>query len=278
MGRFSGKVALVTGSTQGLGEAVAERFVEEGLEGLMVTGRNPARGEAVAARLADAGCRTVFVPADLARPAAASDLIARTDQEFGRLDILVNAAGDSHRGTIEDTDIELFDHLMAVNVRAPFMLMQGAIRVMRREGIEGSIVNIASVASHGGPPYLTAYSTTKGALVVLTRNVAHSVAWDRIRVNALNIGWMDSPAEHGIRERFHGGNPAWLEEAEASQPFGRLLKTPEVARAVAFLASGDSGMMTGAVVEWDQTVLGAGDSVFPGPELGRWPPDSESGP
>ena len=262
MGRFTGKVALVTGSTQGLGEAIAERFVEEGLEGLVVTGRNTERGEAVSARLANGGCRTVFVAADLAAPEAGSDLIDAIDREFARLDILVNAAGDSHRGTIEDTSIDLFDHLMAVNVRAPFMLMQGAIRMMRREGIEGSIVNIASVASHGGPPYLTVYSTTKGALVVLTRNVANSVAWDRIRVNALNIGWMDSPAEHAIRKRFHGDNPAWLEEAEASQPFGRLLQTPEVAGAVAFLASDDSGMMTGAAVDFNQVVVGAG----PGPD------------
>ena len=256
MGRFSGKVALVTGSTQGLGEGVAERFVEEGLAGLVVTGRNSERGDAVASRLADGGCRTVFIPADLAEPEGPAGLIEATDRNFGRLDILVNAAGDSHRGTIEDTGIELFDHLMAVNVRAPFMLMQGAIRIMRRVGIEGSIINIASVASHGGPPYLTAYATSKGALVVLTRNVAHSVAWDRIRVNALSIGWMDSPAEHMIRERFHGGDPQWLEKAEESQPFGRLLKTHEVAKAVAFLASDDSGMMTGAAVDFNQIVVG----------------------
>ena len=267
MGRFTGKVALVTGSTQGLGEAVAERLVEEGLEGLVVTGRNAERGEAVAARLGSGGCRAVFVAADLAQPEAPSDLIEATDREFGRLDVLVNAAGDSHRGTIEDTGIELFDHLMAVNVRAPFMLMQGAIRVMRREGVEGAIVNIASIASYGGPPYLTAYSTTKGALVVLTRNVAHSVAWDRIRVNALNIGWMDSPAEHVIRERFHGGDPAWLQKAEDSQPFGRLLKTPEVARAVAFLASDDSGMMTGAAVDFNQIVVGTEPGPAPRPDV-----------
>lgn len=260
MGRFSGKVALVTGSTQGLGEAVAERLVGEGLEGLVVTGRNAERGEAVAARL-NGECRTLFVAADLGEPDAPAGLVDATDRAFGRLDVLVNAAGDSHRGTIEDTSIELFDHLMAVNVRAPFMLMQGAIHVMRREGIEGTIVNIASAASHGGPPYLAAYSTTKGALVILTRNVAHSVAWDRIRVNALNIGWMDSPAEHVIRERFHGGDPEWLEKAEASQPFGRLLKTPEVARAVAFLASDDSGMMTGAAVDFNQIVVGTEPGV-----------------
>ena len=260
MGRFSGKVALVTGSTQGLGEAVAERLVGEGLAGLVVTGRNKPRGKSVAARL-NGDCRTVFVPADLGRTGAPARLIEKTDRTFGRLDVLVNAAGDSHRGTIEDTSVELFDHLMAVNVRAPFMLMQGAIRVMRREGIEGAIINIASIASHGGPPYLAAYSTTKGALVTLTRNVAHSVAWDRIRVNALNIGWMDSPAEHVIRERFHGGDPDWLGKAEASQPFGRLLRTPEVARAVAFLASDDSGIMTGAAVDFNQIVVG----TEPGP-------------
>lgn len=255
MKRFSGKVAVVTGSTQGLGEAIAERLVEEGLEGLVVTGRNQDRGRAVADRL-NGDCRTMFVAADLAAPEGPAEIITQTDRTFGRLDVLVNAAGDSHRGTLDDTGIDLFDHLMAVNVRAPFFLMQGAIRIMRREGAAGAIVNIASVASHGGPPYLTIYSTTKGALVTLTRNVANSVLWDRIRVNALNIGWMDSPGEHSIRTRFHGGDPLWLEKAEASQPFGRLLKTTEVAKAVAFLASDESGMMTGAAVDFNQMVIG----------------------
>lgn len=256
MGRFGGKVALVTGSTQGLGEAIAIRLVDEGLSGLVVTGRNQERGAEVAARLTGAGCRTVFVAADLGDPGAVRNLMDATDREFGRIDVLVNAAGDSHRGTVEDTTVELFDHLMAVNVRAPFLLMQGAIRIMRREGIEGSIVNIASVAAHGGPPYLTIYATTKGALVTLTKNVANSLLWDRIRVNAMNIGWMDSPGEHTIRTRFHGGDERWLEKAEAGQPFGRLLKTPEVAKAVAFLASDDSGMMTGAAVDFNQMVVG----------------------
>ena len=256
MGRFAGKVALVTGSTQGLGEAIADRFVGEGLGGLVVTGRNSERGEAVAERLTAAGCETIFVGADLAEADATSALIDETDRVFGRLDVLVNAAGDTGRGTIEDTSMELFDYMMAVNVRAPFLLIQGAVRIMRREGIEGSIVNIASVASRGGPPHLTAYSTSKGALVTLTRNVAHAVAWDRIRVNVLNIGWMDSPAEHSVRLGFHGDDESWLARAEADQPFGRLLKTPEVAKAVAFLASDDSGIMTGSAVNFNQLVVG----------------------
>ncbi|MYH56003.1 MAG: SDR family oxidoreductase [Acidimicrobiia bacterium] len=256
MGRFDGKVALVTGSTQGLGEAISDRLVAEGLSGLVVTGRNTERGAAVAQRLNDRGCRTVFEPADLGVPAAAGNLIEVTDREFGKIDILVNSAGDSHRGTLEDTSVDLFNHLVAVNLRAPFLLMQGAIAMMRREGIEGSILNIASVASHGGPPYLTVYATTKGALVTLTKNVANSVLWDRIRVNALNIGWMDSPGEHSIRTRFHGGDEDWLPKAEASQPFGRLLKLPEVARAVSFLVSEESGMMTGSAVDFNQMVIG----------------------
>ncbi len=256
MTRFSGKIALVTGSTQGLGEAIAERLVSEGLEGLVITGRNLERGRVVAERLATTGCEVMFEPADLGDSEAVINLIEQTDRRFGRIDVLINAAGDSHRGTVDDTDIALFDHLMAVNVRAPFLLMQRSIRMMRREGIEGTIVNIASVASHGGPPYLTIYSTTKGALVTLTKNVANSVLWDRIRVNALNIGWMDSPGEHVIRKRFHGGDERWLELAESSQPFGRLLKTDEVARAVAFLASSESGMMTGAAVDFNQMVIG----------------------
>ncbi len=266
MGRFGGKVALVTGSTQGLGEAIAVRLVDEGLAGLVVTGRNEERGAAVAARLNGAGCRTVFAAADLADPAEVGNLIDMTDREFGRIDVLVNAAGDTQRGTVEDTTVELFDHLMAVNLRAPFLLMQGAIRLMRREGIEGSIVNIASVAAHGGGPYLTIYSTTKGALVTLTKNVANSVLWDRIRVNVLNIGWTDTPGEHAVRTSFHGDDQRWLEKAEADQPFGRLLKTAEVARAVAFLASDESGMMTGAAVDFGQIVVGCTAVQHPPPD------------
>lgn len=266
MGRFDGKVALVTGSTQGLGEAIADRLVDEGLSGLVVTGRNEERGARVAGRLNDAGCRTVFAVADLADPGSVGDLIDVTDREFGRIDVLVNAAGDTQRGTIDDTPVGLFDHLMAVNVRAPFLLMQGAIRIMRREGIEGSIVNIASVAAHGGPPYLTVYATTKGALVTLTKNVANSVLWDRIRVNVMNIGWTDTPGEHAVRTSFHGQDERWLEKAEASLPFGRLLKTPEVARAVAFLASDESGMMTGAAVDFNQVVVGCIAVQHPPPD------------
>jgi NAD(P)-dependent dehydrogenase (short-subunit alcohol dehydrogenase family) len=261
--RFAGKVALVTGSTQGIGEAVARRFATEGAEGIVVCGRNVERGENVKDALADLGTESLFVPVELADADSCRALVESADQGFGRIDVLVNAAGLSTRGTIVDTTVELWDTLMAVNARAPFLLMQGAIRIMRREHIAGSIVNVGSVASYGSMPYLTPYSTSKGALMSLTRNVAYSVMWDRIRVNLINPGWIDTPGEDVIQRRFHSGGRDWLEDAEASKPFGRLIKPDELAAAIAFLASDESGLMTGAVIEFDQSVRGAGHQATP---------------
>lgn len=260
MSRFAGKVALVTGSTQGLGEAIARRLVSEGAAGIVVTGRDPDRGTAVAAALDELGTRSVFVRAHLERNEDVERLIAETDDAFGRIDVLVNAAALTSRGTILDTDLELWDAMMNVNLRAPFFLTQAAIRIMRRETIEGSIVNIGSVAGYGAQPFLAPYSISKGALVPFTKNVAFAMARDRIRINTLMIGWMDTPGEDAIQKRFHDASDDWLDQAEAAMPFGRLLKVDEVAKAVAFLASDDSGMMTGAIIDFDQSVVGAGDA------------------
>ena len=115
--------------------------------------------------------------------------------------------------------------------------MQDAIELMQRDGIAGSIVNISSVAAYGSVPMLSPYAVSKAALNVLTKNVAYSVMRTRIRVNTLALGWMDTPGEETIQRRYHTDDPNWLEKAEAGQPFGRLLKPDEVARAIAFLAS-----------------------------------------
>jgi len=264
-GRFAEKVALVTGSTQGVGEAVARRLASEGARGLAVCGRDPRRGEAVARELSDLGTEALFIAVELSEPESCMALIEATDQRFGRVDTLVNAAGLSTRGTIVDTTVELWDLLMAVNARAPFLLMQGVIRMMRREGIAGTIVNVGSVASYGSVPYLTPYAAAKGALMSLSRNVAYAVMWDRIRVNHINPGWMDTPGEDVIQRRFHSEGKDWLDEAEAEMPFGRLIKPDELAAAIAFLASDESGLMTGAVIEFDQSVRGAGRQATPAP-------------
>jgi NAD(P)-dependent dehydrogenase (short-subunit alcohol dehydrogenase family) len=254
--RVNNAIAVVTGGTQGLGEAIARLLAERGAAGIVICGRNGERGAAVARDITAQGCRTEFVAADLASVDETRRVVARADDAFGRVDILVNAAGLTDRGTIFDTSPELFDRIFAVNVRAPFFLMQEAARIMRRERIAGAMVNILSMSAHGGQPFISAYCGSKGALATLTKNVAFSLMPYRIRVNGLNIGWMNTPGEDRIMRVYHGAEDGWLEEAAAQQPFGRLLDPAEVARAVAFLASAEAGLMTGSIIDFDQSVLG----------------------
>ncbi len=257
---LEGKVAVVTGSTQGLGEAIAHLFAERGIAGLVITGRNAERGAKVKAALEARRVKVIFVAADLAHMKDTRKVVAETDKAFGRVDILVNSAGITDRGTIWDTGPELFDQMFAINVRAPFFLMQDALKVMKREKIEGSIVNIISMSAHGGQSFITAYCSSKGALVTLTKNVAFSVLNHRIRVNGLTIGHMDTPGEDRIMKTYHGAEEGWIENAKKQKPFGRLLDAGEVARAVAYLSSAESGMMTGSIIDFDQQVAGTGDS------------------
>lgn len=261
MGRLDGKIAVITGGTQGLGAAIARLFAERGAAGLTICGRSAAKGAAQAAGIeAATGVPVVYVPADLARVEDCRAVAAAADRRFGRIDVLVNAAGITDRGTILDTDPDLFDRMFAVNVRAPFFLMQEAITVMRRERIEGAIVNISSMSAMGGQPFLAAYCASKGALDTLTRNTAYALLRNRIRVNGLNIGWMASEGEDRIQREFHGAPADWLDKAAATQPNGRLIDPAEVARAVAYLASAESGLMTGATINFDQSIWGAYDS------------------
>ncbi|OYR22023.1 SDR family oxidoreductase [Brucella thiophenivorans] len=264
-GQFKGKVAVITGGTQGLGAATARLFAERGGLGIVICGRSVEKGETQVDALEKLGTKAVFVQADLEKVEDCRKVIAEADQSFGRIDVLVNAAGLTDRGDILNTSPELFDRLFAVNTRAPFFLIQEAVKLFRRDKIEGAIVNISSMSSMGGQPFIAAYCASKGALDTLTRNVAYSVLRNRIRVNSLNIGWMASDGEDRIQREFHGAPANWLDEAVKNQPFGRLIDPAEVARAIAFLASEESGLMTGAIVNFDQSIWGAYDAS-PHPE------------
>lgn len=263
---MDGKVAVITGSTQGLGEAIAHMFVDRGCSGIVVTGRNAERGARVKAALEAKGAKAVFVQADLTKLADVRKIIKGCDAAFGRVDALVNAAAITDRGSIWDTTEERYDEIMDANVKAPFFLMQDALQLMKKSGARGTIVNILSVSGHGGQSFITAYCTSKGALAILTRNVAASVLKSRIRVNGLNIGWMDTPGEDRIMKTYHGAEDGWLKKAETARPVGRLLKPSEVARTVAYLSSEESGLMTGSIIDFDQQVQGAGDSIMDTPE------------
>lgn len=257
--RYRGKVAAVTGGTSGVGEAVARALAAEGAAGLTIAGRNVARGERIAAELTDAGCPTRFLAVDLARVEDARAVVRRTVEWYGRIDGLANCAATTERSTLDSTTPELFDRVMAVNVRAPLLTMQEAVRDMRRRGEPGAIVNICSIAVAGGQPYLTAYAASKGALATLTRNVAYAHRFDRIRVNGILLGWTDTPHEHRVQREVHGRGPDWLAEAEAAAPMGRLAKPDEVAELVVLMLSDRGGIMTGSLVEYAQDVPGGSE-------------------
>lgn len=263
---LDGKVAIVTGSTQGLGESIAHLLAERGAKGIVITGRNAERGAKVKADLEKKGAKALFVQADLGNMDDVRKIVAAADKTFGRVDVLVNSAGITDRGSIWDTEQKLFDDMMAVNVRAPFFLIQDTVKIMKREKIKGTVINIISMSGHGGQSFISAYSISKGALITLTKNLAYSVMKLNIRINGLTIGWMDTPGEDRIMKTYHDADKDWLKKAEAGRPFGRLLKPDEVSRAVAFLASEESGLMTGSIIDFDQQVLGAANSTADLPE------------
>jgi NAD(P)-dependent dehydrogenase (short-subunit alcohol dehydrogenase family) len=260
---LNNKIAVITGGSQGLGAATARLFAERGAKGLILCGRQTDKGQAVAKAIQQQhpSCEVHFITADLADVNSPKRVIEAAKEHFGQLDILVNVAGLSARGTILDTSPELYDRIMNINVRAPFFLIQEAAKLMRITGTDGTIVSIGSIAAYAGMPMLTAYCTSKGGLNTLTRNAAHALMRDRIRVNCLNIGWMSSDEEDVIQRKYHGAEDGWQEKAGEQMPFGRLVDPEEVARALAFLASDESGLMTGSVVNFDQSVWGASDAM-----------------
>ena len=260
---FEGGVGLITGGSQGLGHSVAEALRDRGARGLVIVGRDVEKGQAAAAALSTAECQAVFVGADVGEANGCQHVIDTVAQEFGSPTAVINCAAATSRGTVWDTSPELWEQMLMVNVRGPALISQGAASLMRDTGTRGAIVLIGSVAGHGGAPELLAYSSSKSALVAMTRNLAFQLMRDGIRVNLLNPGWMNTPAEDVVQRKFHGAQDGWLERAAATRPFGRLIETREIARTIAHLATDESGMLTGACIDYDQTILGAGETPVP---------------
>jgi NAD(P)-dependent dehydrogenase (short-subunit alcohol dehydrogenase family) len=253
---LEGKVIIVTGSTQGVGEATARIAAESGAAAVMITGRDAGRGRAVADEIAASGVKTSFVAADLTDTDAPEAIVSACIERFGRVDALVNAAALTDRASLLTGAREFWDRMFAVNARAPFFLMQQCVEDMRKRKSPGAIVNVLSVNVHCGDPLLAIYSASKGALAVLTKNVANAHAADRIRVNGILLGWTDTPAERHMQAVKLGHGESWLERASSSQPFGRLLSPEEVGNLAVFLLSDAAGPMTGALIDQNQRVVG----------------------
>ena len=266
MNVVDGPVTIINGGTQGLGEAVARKLASPGRSqagGLVLVGRSADRGAALAEELTLQGTRTTFVQADIAAADAPARVVDACDAAFGVVHGLVNIAALTTRSHLWNDIPEHFDQMMAVNAKAPYFLAQAATRLMVRDGVSGSIVNVGSVAGTGGPPKLTSYAMSKAALAVLTKNLAFTLLPHHIRVNQVNPGWMDTENEHRIQVNEDGQPEDWLVAAERGRPLGRLIKPWEVANAIAFCLSAESGAMTGASIDIEQAVHGAGGLQIP---------------
>jgi len=244
------RVALVTGAGQGIGAAIARRLLEEKFTGVVLLDRN---GEALArqkAALAGLG-EIETVTGDLLDESLPARAVAATLGRFGRLDALVNAAGNTERGGIDDTTPEFFARMFNINVRAPLFLIQEALKPMRKAGA-GAIVNISSMLALGGPPDLATYSASKAALNTLTKAVANTVKRDGVRVNAINLGWTHTEGEDRVQMGHYGKGADWAKDIGRRLPSGRMIEPADVAGVVAFLVSPPARMMSGTIIDYEQ--------------------------
>ena len=254
--QFDGKVIIVTGSTQGSGAETAKLFAARGAKAITICGRQENKGNQIKKEIEELGSKCLYVKADLSKVEDCKKIVALTDKEFGTVHSLVNVAGYTERGTILSATLENYENNFNINARAPFILIQEVVKIMIRDKNNGTIANVLSMAMYSGMPFIVAYSGSKAALAIMTKNIANSLAGHQIRVNALNIGWTDTPAEHDIQKRVHKKGEDWLSKEENKVPYKRLTKPIDVAKGLAFMCSDESGLMTGSVIDFDQTVNG----------------------
>ena len=246
-GMLEGKVAVVTGAARGIGRATVEVFLEDGAR-VVATDID---GDGLAATVAATGYdadRIVTVVGDVSVEADADAMIAKATETWGRLDCLVANAGVIPLSTVDETTVEAWDHVMAVDGRGMFLTCRAAIRVMAEQG-EGSIVNLSSISGLAGQASQAAYGPAKFVATGLTKHLAIEWASRGIRVNAVAPGTIQTDAVDALLESESGRR--YVEQMEGQHPMGRLGQPREVAQAIAFLASDRSSFITGEVLAVD---------------------------
>jgi 3-oxoacyl-[acyl-carrier protein] reductase len=243
MARLRGKIAIVTGAGQGFGQGIAEGFAREGAT-VAVVDIDIEKARAVARSIGDA----LALQCDVSRAADVEGCVDTTINSYGRVDIVVNNAGISHRNQpMLDVGEDEFDRLFAVNVKSIYLMARATVPLMRRQG-GGVILNIGSTAGIRPRPGLTWYNATKGAVNLLSKSMAVELAPDRIRVNAIAPVAGETP----LLATFMGEDtPEKRAAFKASIPWGRLSTPEDIARAAVFLCSDDAEMVTGEVLQVD---------------------------
>ncbi len=246
MGKLTGKVAIITGATSGIGKATALLFAEEGAQ-VAITGRRLELGQPLESEIRERGARYIFIRADHSHADDCTRVVERSLAEFGRVDILFNNAGIVTGGTAETTSEDVWNETLAINVTAVWRMSKLVIPIMKKQG-KGVIVNNGSdwsvVAGRDAFPYIM----SKGAVAMMTKAMALDYARENIRVNAVCPGdtLVDRWLEKGY---FESSDPVTIDEAmkesSAYIPMGRFGKPEEIAQAVLFLASDDSSFVTG---------------------------------
>jgi 3-oxoacyl-[acyl-carrier protein] reductase len=238
---FSGEVAWVTGSSTGIGRAVALKLAEQGYDVAVHYNRSEAKARKVAQRVEALGRDALLLRGDVADAEDVKRMARELDERFGSLGVLVNNAGSIvERATLEETAEELWDRTVGVNLKSAYLCSRAALPLMRRRG-RGRIVNISSIAAKAGGGSV-AYAAAKGGVESLTRAMAKELAPEGILVNAVSPGRVATP----FHDRF--SSPESREEKAKSIPLGREGSAEEVAGVVAFLASPDATYLVGEVV------------------------------
>ncbi len=246
--RVAGKIAIVTGGALGIGRGIATMLAREGAR-VVIGDKNAELGEATAEAIRAAGGDAIFHQADLVDEADCTSLIDRAANTYGRLDALVNNVGWFPRAGLEETTTELWDQVLAVNLRSHFYCSKHAVPHLRAAG-GGSIVNIGSINGIQALSNLVAYGAAKGGLLSLTRTIAGAYAADRIRCNYVIPGWVLTDTEIEIH-RSQGTDPEDLHRAGQALPLGRHQTPEDTAYAVLYLVSDESSQVTGTVMQID---------------------------